>query len=216
MTIFNTLSSSKIRSVVFDLGGVLVDWDPRYLYQELISDCEQREWFLRECCSREWILEQDLGRPWAEGNALLIKRHPAHRTHIEAFRERWLEMLRGTITESVSVLSRLHQCKVPLYALSNWAADTFALSAERLPFLDLFSGVLISGEVGVRKPDPRIFQLLGERYGVEPETSVFIDDTRENVEAARALGFDTIHCTSPSVLRDELTRRGLLGSQRSR
>ncbi|MDA9406436.1 MULTISPECIES: HAD family hydrolase [unclassified Bradyrhizobium] len=210
MLVSSGIGSPKIRSIVFDLGGVLVDWDPRYLYQQLIPDHEEREWFLRECCSRDWILEQDLGRPWVEGNEILIARYPEHRHLIEAFRARWRDMLRGPIAETVSLLGRLHQRDVPLYALSNWSADTFELSRDRLPFLGMFSGVLISGEVGIRKPDRRFFHILGERYGVEPNTSVFVDDTKENVDAAAALGFDAIHCISPAALQHEFERRGLL------
>jgi len=197
-------------AVVFDLGGVLVDWHPRYLYQALIPDADEREWFFTHVCSGDWIEQQDSGRSWSAANAELIGRFPQHRHLIEAFRERWLEMLRGPIVDSVALLERLHARGVRLLALTNWAADTYQLALPQLPFLQRFEAVLVSGEVGLVKPDRRIFDLFIERFGVDPAVSLFVDDRAANVTAARAVGFDAVEYQSAELLEAELSRRGLL------
>ena len=204
------LTGSRPDTVVFDLGGVLVDWHPRYLYESLIPDAVEREWFFAHVCTGDWIVQQDAGRPWAEANAELIGRFPAHRQLIEAFRERWLEMLRGPIAESTALLDRLHAQGVRLLALTNWAADTYQLALPRLPLLQRFEAVLVSGEVGLVKPDRRIFDLFVQRFGVDPHASLFIDDRAANVAAAREVGFDAIEYRSAEGLAAELSRRSLL------
>jgi 2-haloacid dehalogenase len=198
-------------AVVFDLGGVLIDWDPRHLYRQLFDDLDEMERFLAEVTTAEWNLQQDAGRPFAEAVALLIEAHPERRELIEAFHTRWPEMLAGAIDEAVQVLADVHAAGVPVYALSNWSAETFPLTHDRFPFLDWFDGVVISGELGVVKPDPRIFQHLIDRFGLVPRQSVFIDDQPANVEAAARLGFTAIQFVNAAQLRRELEALGLLG-----
>lgn len=203
-------SPDRPDAVVFDFGGVLVDWDPRYLYEKIIADPAEREWFLAEVCNGAWIVQQDHGRTWQQANTELIVRYPDRRHEIEAFRARWSEMLRGPIAGTVAILERLHERGHRLLALSNWAADTFEMSRWRLPFLDLFDGLVISGQVGLSKPDPLIFHHMAHTHGVALENCVFVDDAARNVEAARALGIDAIHFETPAQLERELLSRGLL------
>lgn len=197
-------------AVIFDLGGVLVDWDPRYLYRQLFDDPDEMELFLAEVATADWNAHQDAGRPWAEGVELLVAEHPERRELIEAFHRRWPEMLAGEISETVSVLADLRAAGVRLIALSNWSAETFPFARERFDFLAWFEGIVISGDVGVNKPDRRIFDHLAEHFGVEPSATLFIDDASANVNAARALGFRAIQFTNATALRRELVRLGLL------
>jgi 2-haloacid dehalogenase len=197
-------------AVVFDLGGVLIDWDPRYLYRKLLADEAAVEEFLATVCTPEWNAEQDRGRPFAEAVAELVERHPAHAAAIAAYHERWTEMLGGEIPGTVAVLAELRAAGVPLYALSNWSAETFRLTRGRFPFLKWFDGLVVSGEEGVTKPDRRIFELLIERFGLDPAATVFVDDSAANVDAARDLGIDAIRFHDAGALRRDLAARGLL------
>ena len=198
------------KAVVFDLGGVLIDWDPRYLYRKLLADEAAVEEFLATVCTPEWNAEQDRGRPFAEGVAELAERHPEHAADIAAYHERWPEMLAGEVPGSVEVLADLRAAGVPLYALTNWAAETFAITRERFEFLDWFCGLLVSGEEGMTKPDPAIFRLLLDRFGLDPAATVFVDDSEANVAAARGLGIDAVRFTGPERLRRELSARRML------
>jgi 2-haloacid dehalogenase len=198
------------RAVVFDLGGVLIDWDPRYLYRTLLDDEETVEHFLATVCTPAWNEQQDAGRTLAEGTAELIAQHPEYGSAIEAFYGRWPEMLAGTIAGSVEVLAALRDRSVPLYALTNWSAETFPYARERFDFLTWFEAILVSGEEGIKKPDPAFFQLLFERQGLAPEASLFVDDSERNVAAARAVGMEAVHFTSAERLRAELSAHGLL------
>ena len=200
-------------AVVFDLGGVLIDWDPRYLYRKLLADEAAVEEFLATVCTPEWNAEQDRGRPFAEGVAELVERHPAHAAAIVAYHERWMEMLGGEIPGTVAVLAELRAACVPLYALSNWSAETFRLTRGRFPFLEWFDGLVVSGEEGVTKPDRRIFELLIERFGLVPVATVFVDDSAANVRAARAVGMDAVLFRDAARLRRDLTARGLLDGE---
>jgi 2-haloacid dehalogenase len=200
-----------VRAVVFDLGGVLIDWDPRHLYRKLLADEAAVEEFLATVCTPEWNAEQDRGRPFAEGVAELTERHPAHAAAIAAYSERWAEMLAGEIPGSVAVLAELRAAGMPRYALTNWSAETFGIARERFGFLDWFCGVLVSGEERMIKPDPRFFRLLVERFGLVPGTTFYVDDSAANVEAARALGFDAVRFTGPRRLRRDLAARRALG-----
>ena len=199
-----------IRTVVFDLGGVLIDWDPRHLYRRLFDDEDEMERFLAEVATMEWNRQQDAGRPWLEAIADLVAAHPHHQARIEAYRERWLEMLAGPITESLAVLSDVRAAGLSVYALSNWSAETFPLARDAYPFLDSFDGVLISGEVGVVKPDPRIFELLIERFALVPQETVFVDDQPVNVTAASQLGFRALQFQDAAGLRRDLEALGAL------
>ena len=197
-------------TVVFDLGGVLIDWDPRYLYRKLFDDPDEMESFLAEVTTAEWNAHQDAGRSWTEAIELLAAEHPERRELIEAFHRRWPEMLAGEIRGTVDVLAELRTAGLRLVALSNWSAELFPVARERFDFLAWFEGILISGEVGVNKPDRQIFEHLVERFGIEPATALFIDDSSANVVTAAALGFRTIHFTDAVALRLELVRFGLL------
>lgn len=197
-------------TVVFDLGGVLIDWDPRYLYRQLFDDPDEMESFLAEVTTAEWNAHQDAGRPWAEAIELLVAEHPERRELIEAFHARWPEMLAGEIPGTVHVLAELRAAGVRLVALSNWSAEMFPIARERFDFLAWFEGIVISGHVGVNKPDRRIFEHLAEQFGIEPAAALFIDDSSANVEAATSLGFRAIQFTDATALRVELVRLGLL------
>jgi 2-haloacid dehalogenase len=198
------------KAVVFDLGGVLIDWDPRHLYRRLLADEAAVEEFLATVCTPEWNAGLDRGRPFAEGVAELVERHPEHAAAIAAYHERWPEMVAGDIPGTVEVLAELRAAGVPLYALTNWSAETFAITRGRFEFLEWFDGLLVSGEERVTKPDPAIFQLLLDRFGLDPTATVFVDDSEANVAAARRLGFDAIGFTGHEELRRELVARRLL------
>lgn len=202
----------KNRSVaVFDLGGVLIDWNPRYLYRKLFgADEAAMEHFLANICTSNWNLQQDAGRTLAEGCALLKKQHPEQAELIDAWLERYDEMLGGAIQGSVDILSELRSSDVPIYALSNWSSETFPAAQKRFDFLTWFRGILLSGNVRLIKPDPRIFQLFCETHAVNPTQAVYIDDLRHNVDAATACGMHGIQFTDPVALRTELISLGLL------
>jgi 2-haloacid dehalogenase len=199
--------------VVFDLGGVLIDWNPRYLYRQLIDDEQRIERFLAEVCHPKWNEEQDRGRSFAEAIEEAVARHPGERALIEAYHHRWDEMLAGPIRGSVEILRELKQAGFELHALTNWSVEKFPIARERYDFLDWFESILVSGEVGLIKPDPRIFRLLLESIGRSAADSVYVDDNATNVAAALALGFDAIHFRDPERLRRDLVRRGVLGRQ---
>jgi 2-haloacid dehalogenase len=200
-------------AVVFDLGGVLIDWDPRRLYRKLLADEAAVEQFLATITTPEWNAEQDRGRPFAEAVAELVERHPAHAAAIAAYHERWTEMLGGEIPGTVAVLAELRDAGVPLYALSNWSAETFRLTRDRFPFLEWFDGLVVSGEEGVIKPDRRIFELLLERFGLVAAATLFVDDSPANVDAARAVGMDAVRFRDAAALRRDLATRGLLDGE---
>jgi 2-haloacid dehalogenase len=199
------------RVAVFDLGGVLIDWNPRHLYRKLFAGDEAAmEEFLATVCTHEWNRCQDAGRSFAEGARLLKAEHPDKAELIDAYGARFGEMLSGPIAGSVEILAELKARGTPLYGLTNWSSETYKPAFERFDFLRWFQGILVSGEVGVIKPDPRIFELLFERFAVDPHSAVYIDDVAANVAAARPLGLHAIHFTNPAALREELAGLGLL------
>ncbi|MDN3567726.1 HAD family hydrolase [Paeniroseomonas aquatica] len=198
-------------TVVFDLGGVLIDWDPRHLYRKLFpGDAAGMERFLAEVCTGAWNLRQDAGRPWAEATAELAAAHPGQAALIEAFHRRWPEMIAGPIAGTVEILAALRAAGTPLFALTNWSAETFPVALERFEFMAWFQGIVVSGQEGLIKPDPRIYRLLVERHGLRPEEIVYIDDNPGNAAAATALGMHGIHFTGPAALQTELASLGLL------
>jgi len=197
-------------AVVFDLGGVLIDWNPRHLYRRLIADEAEMERFLAEVVSPAWNHEHDRGRPFAEGVALLSREHPEHAELIGAYAERWAEMLGGPIQPTVDVLAGLRGTGIRLLALTNWSAETWPIGRPRFPFLDWFEAIVVSGEEGIAKPDPAIFRILVERHGIEPERAVYVDDVAANVAVAAGLGFLAIQFTDGAALRADLVRLGLL------
>jgi 2-haloacid dehalogenase len=198
-------------AVVFDLGGVLIDWNPRYLYRQLIADEAEMERFVREVVTSEWNLEHDRGRSFDDGVALLSQAHPGQADLIAAFRDRWPEMLGGPIEPTVEVLDELRSSGIRLLALTNWSAETFPIGAARFPFLGWFEAVIVSGEEGLVKPDPAIFGLLEERHGLEPARTVFVDDLVANIDAAAALGYRAVRFTDAAALRRDLVALGILG-----
>lgn len=206
-------TATRPTAVVFDLGGVLIDWNPRHLFRSVFPDDEAAmERFLAEVATPEWNAEQDRGRSWADGLALLVERHPENRAAIEAYGSRWLETIGGPIADSVEILADLRRIGgARLLALTNWSSETFALARPQFAFLDWFEAIVVSGVERLIKPDPAIFRILAERHGLEPASTVYIDDTAVNVRAAADLGFDAIAFTTPGELRIELARRGLLG-----
>jgi len=196
------------RAVVFDVGAVLIDWDPRHLYRRLFDDEAAMERFLAEVCTPEWNSRLDAGRPFAEAVEELAERHPDQADLIRAYRERWVEMLGGEIEGTVSIVRELRAAGVPVYALSNWSAETYPLTQPLYPFLDELDGIFISGEAGVGKPDPTIFRLFLERFGLEPGRIVFIDDSPNNVATARTLGIEAIRFEDAGQTRRDLVRLG--------
>jgi 2-haloacid dehalogenase len=197
-------------AVVFDLGGVLIDWDPRYLYRKLFDDEAAMEKFLADVVSPDWNGQQDSGRTWAEAVEVLSREHPEQRDLIAAYWHRWQETLGDAIAPTVAILEELRDAGIRLYALSNWSAETFPVARPRYPFLDWFDGIVISGEEKVAKPDPEIFRHLLGRYALDPATTVFIDDSEANVRAAAVEGITALRFVDAATLRNDLRRLGLL------
>lgn len=202
--------SKPIDTVIFDLGNVLIAWDPRRLYRQLIEDEVQMEWFLREVCNSEWNEQQDAGRPWTEATALLRGRFPEHAELIDAYHLRWEETLVGAMEESVALLAELHAQGVRLLALTNWSQQTFPVARQRFAFLQWFEGIVVSGEERLIKPDPRIYQRLLERYAVDPSRALYIDDSARNVDAAESLGMHGWWFRGADGLRQRLVELELL------
>lgn len=197
--------------IVFDLGGVLMDWDPYYLYSKILGDDRQAvERFLKAVDFSGWNKEQDRGRTFAEGTAELSARFPEYGELIRAYDERYLESLGGAIQPVVEILRALKDAGYSLYVLSNWPAEKFALVRPKYPFFDWFDGFVISGEVGMVKPDQAIFQLLLQRVRRPARECLFIDDHAKNIHAASDLGFQTILFQSPQQLEADLRRMGIL------
>lgn len=196
--------------MVFDVGGVLLDWDPRHLYRKLLPDEQAVEWFLAEVCTTAWNVEQDRGRPWPDAVAELSARFPDHAELISAYHERWRETVGGPIEGTVDTLRQLRGRGVPCYALTNFSTEKFAQVRAEYNFLGWFGGIVVSGAEGVAKPDPRIYQILLRRFGLDPVATVYVDDSAPNVAAARAHGMTGLHFTGPDRLRDELAALGLL------
>jgi 2-haloacid dehalogenase len=197
-------------TVIFDLGGVLIDWDPRHLYRKMFDDDVAMERFLGEICNIEWIHQLDAGLPFDKGVAMLSNRYPHMSTYIEAYWKRWPEMIPGAIDGSVDILRALESRGVPLYALSNWSVETWPHARDRFDFLDLFDGMVISGFEGTKKPDSAIFEILTQRHAIAPADAIFVDDRPENVAAAMRLGFRGVRFTAPDKLSAALSDHGLL------
>lgn len=194
-------------TVVFDIGNVLIDWDPRYLYRTIFTDTAEMEWFLCHVCPHGWNLAQDKGRPWRDAETEAITRHPAYAAHIRAFRARWHETVSGPIAGSVAILESLQRQQVPLYAITNFASDTYREACVRFPFLTGFRGTVVSGDIGLLKPEAAIYHRLTHDHGVDLSRCVFIDDSLPNVAGARAVGMTALHFTTPAQFAADL--RGL-------
>ncbi len=201
-------SSAPLAAVIFDLGGVLIDWDPNYLYERLIPDPSERERFLTTVCTPAWNHEMDAGRSVPKAVAELARRRPALAHLINAWWTRWPEMLGGEVPGTVELARRVAAKGVPLHALTNWAAETWPYAIARFEFLStLFDGIVVSGQEGLAKPDRRIFELIGSRFDLEPRQTAFIDDSRDNLAAAAGFGYQTHHFTSASSLETWLGHR---------
>lgn len=200
-----------ITTIIFDLGGVLIDWNPAYVFDKLIEDEEKRRHFFENICTHDWNEAQDAGRTIREANEELIARHPEWKEYIEAYYGRWEEMLGGPLKETVEIFRELKASgRYKTYALTNWSAELFPIALRRYDFLHWFDGRLVSGEEKMRKPFPEFYQLLLDRFAIKKEEALFIDDNLRNAEAAEKFGLQTIRFTSPAQLREALTQRGIL------
>jgi len=202
--------STQITTVVFDLGGVLINWDPRHLYRKIFgADEVAMERFLAEVCTMEWNAALDAGRPFAEAVAELAAAHPDQAELIAAYHERWPEMLGEPFEATVEILREVRRAGYRTYALSNWAVETFSLTRSRHPFLEEMDGILISGEVGLNKPDPAIFRAFLARFNLAPEQTIYVDDWDRNVAAAAGIGMNAVQFSDAARLRGDLRSLGL-------
>ncbi|MBB5754388.1 HAD family hydrolase [Prosthecomicrobium pneumaticum] len=201
---------TEIRHIVFDIGRVLIQWDPELPYHRLFPDAEERRRFLAEVCTSAWNHEQDRGRSWADAEAVLIAEHPQHEAAIRFWRANWHEMVPGDIPESVAILSTLIAGGHDVTALTNFATDTFEEAVARFPFLATFRGVTVSGRVGLCKPDRAIYHHHAAAYGLDPAATLFFDDTLPNVLAAREAGWNAELFLDPAGMRADLARYGVL------
>lgn len=200
----------RIENIVFDFGGVLVDWNPRYLYKDLFEDNQQMEDFLANVCTENWNLQQDAGRSLVEATTILQKQFPEHEAMIQKFYDDWEVMLKDQIPENTVLLNQLKEKKYRLFGLTNWSGETFPIALERFKFFNVFEGIIVSGDEKMIKPDREIYQLLLSRYKIKPEESVFIDDNMNNIIAAQKIGFHTIHFTEGVNLKHQFQKMGIL------
>jgi 2-haloacid dehalogenase len=198
-----------IRTVVFDVGGVLIDWDPRYLYRELIPDEADMERFLAEVCAPDWHAQHDLGASYRDTIPPLVAAHPEWADEIRAWSARFVEMYGGVFDGTVALLGELRTRQVPLFASTNWGAASWAAAKVRYDFLGWFQGALVSGEVGLAKPDPAFFDLLVDTFELHPSETLYIEDNLDNLRAAADRGFVTHRFVSAESLADALRRYGL-------
>jgi len=200
---------NNINSIIFDFGGVLVDWSPRYMYKDVFENNSEMELFLTQICSEDWNLQQDKGRSLSEGTRVLQDKFPEHRTNIQLYYDQREKMLKSDIPENVAILPQL-KLKYKLYGLTNWSAETFPVALKRFSFFKYFDGIVVSGEEKMVKPDEEIFYLMLKRFGLEAENCLFIDDNLKNINTAKKLGFSTIHLKEMTDLKTELSLLGIL------
>ncbi|MEQ8469540.1 MAG: HAD family phosphatase [Marinoscillum sp.] len=201
---------NSIKTIIFDLGGVLIDWNPRYLYRKMFEDESEMEHFLSEVCHGDWNMQQDAGRPFRKGVDELVKVFPKYEKEIQAYWNRWIEMIAGEIMGTVEIINQISAKGYPLYALTNWSSETFPLVRNDYAFFDLFEGIVVSGDEKMAKPDLEFYKVLLDRYHIKAENSLFIDDNEPNIRAAEELGFQTIHFKSPKQLIEELRDLSIL------
>jgi 2-haloacid dehalogenase len=201
--------SADIRHIVFDIGKVLIHYDPHIPFSRIIPDAAERDWFFAHVCTHEWNLEQDRGRAWPEAEALLIAMHPEREAHIRSFRAQWHEMVPYHYEESVAVLQGLLEQGRDVTMLTNFAADTFAEAQARFPFLRASRGVTVSGEIGLIKPDVAIYEAHANAFGLDPAATLFIDDSAANVAGAQAAGWQAVQFSDARTLRTDLSRLGI-------
>jgi 2-haloacid dehalogenase len=201
----------NINNIIFDLGGVLIDWNPEYMYKKLITDQERRNWFLNTICTSAWNEQQDAGRLIKDANEELLETYPEYKEWIIAYYERWEEMLSGPISGTVDVFKRIKENKKhKVYALTNWSAETFPRALQLFDFLHWFDGRVVSGEEMTRKPFRDIYEIILSRFNLEPEKTLFIDDNLKNILAAQELGIHCIHFQSPEQLKEKLLQENIL------
>ena len=202
--------SHTIKTIIFDLGGVFIDWNPDYLYRKTLTDAAERQFFYDNVCTSDWNLEQDAGRPIAEAIAVKIKEFPMWEEHIKDFYRRWTEMLGETNEETIALFKHLKaQKQYKIVALTNWSAETFPTALQLYPFLHEFDGTVVSGAEKTRKPYPEIYQILLKRYDITPQHAVFIDDNWDNIVAAEALGINAIHFKTTQQVIEDLNELGI-------
>lgn len=200
----------EINTIIFDLGGVLIDWNPRYVYRTIFKTEEEIDWFFENVATDDWNENQDAGYPITKATEELAAKHPEWEKEIQAYYGRWTEMLGGPIHETVEIFRQLKKIpELKTYALTNWSAETFHIALERYDFLHWFDGRVVSGEEKTRKPFHVFYQKLLDRYNVDPARSLFIDDNLRNVKAAEELGIKAIHFRNPEQLKQELINLGI-------
>jgi 2-haloacid dehalogenase len=203
------MSERTIDAVVFDIGGVLLDWSPNYLYAELIPDEQERTRFLTEIATPAWNHQQDAGRPWAEAIAELTGLHPEHAEWIEAYDTGWLKMVKGVFEDTAALVTEVRELGIPTYALTNFSGDKWEVAKEAFPILTGFDGEVVSGVEQAVKPDEKIYRILLERYDLDASRTFYTDDMQYNVDGARAVGIDAELFTDATTLRNHLRTRGL-------
>lgn len=203
------MTERTIDVVVFDIGGVLLDWSPDYLYADLIPDEQERNRFLTEVTTREWNHQLDAGRPWTEAIAELTALHPQHAEWIEAYDTGWLKMVRGLFEDTVELVTELRERGIPTYALTNFSAEKWEIAKETFPILTGFDGEVVSGVEETVKPGEKIYRILLERYDLDAARTFYTDDVQYNVDGARAVGIDAELFTGAATLRKHLRDRGL-------
>lgn len=200
-----------IKNIIFDFGGVLMDWNPRYFFKDYFKDDVKMEFFLKNIATDEWNAEQDRGRSLKEGTEILVQQYPEWEQDIRAYYDNWTTMLRADIPQNVAVLRKLGATHYALYGLTNWSQETFPYALEHYDFFQLFQGkIVVSGEEKLIKPDAKIWQVLLERYQIQAGESVFIDDNPQNIAMAKTLGFHTIHLQDDTDLASELNALGVV------
>ena len=197
---------TEIRHIVFDIGKVLIHYDPDLPFSRLIPDARERKWFFDNVCTSPWNIEQDRGRTWEDAEALLIAEHPGHEDNIRNFRRFWHEMAPHAYEDSVALMERLIHAGHDVTMLTNWAADTFVEARARFPFLDRPRGVTVSGEIRMIKPDRGIYDHHAKTFGLNPAASLFIDDSQKNVDGAKAAGWQAVLFTDAETLEKDLQR----------
>ena len=202
---------APVEAVVFDIGRVLVQWSIRGLYEKLIADPVRLDWFLAEVVSEEWHCQHDAGVPFAEMIAERVEKYPAERPLIELYATRWLETLPGPVPGSRALVEELSARAMPLYAITNFGVEAWAMFRPTFPVLDHFADIVVSGHERLIKPDPAIFALGAQRFGHAPEAMLFIDDNRANITSAQGLGWQVHHFTGADRLAADLRARGLIG-----
>ena len=200
---------NHINTIIFDFGGVLIDWNPRYMYRDEFEEISEMEYFLKEVCTDDWNLQQDKGRSLAEATRILQDEFPEHAVKIQLYYDQWEKMVKGDIPQNVALLQKLKE-KYKLYGLTNWSAEAFPIVFRQYAFFQLFDGIVISGVEKMIKPDKKIFELMLERYHLKAENALFIDDNVKNIQAAKEMGFATIHVLEKTDLERELHALGLI------